>query len=284
MTQMLDTARHNSASNVRTYQKDAATRWELNNLTIDPTANVVGPFRSRHLSQQPYGAIATSSTPFQKPLPELVQWWYNDCLGMKGKPFDMPVSILENVVLVRRDPTGPISNLDDLAQLLSTHISSQEIVKTLMAKITAVTHVHSSRVNADLLGQLEALKISNLPTAAPLPVLREVRATREQPIKSTPKTGTLSLVIPSFRCTTTLDKLRICTSVRTEFLLGPAKGHLKMLLPAPKRWIIRNMGMLHCLETCCGKSEQRFVEIYGTNVSIGKKNWICKCGWDDLDV
>ncbi len=71
VSNIMKSARHKSVNNACTYQRDAATLYELNAEERFNEDNQVGTFKSIFLEVGQHGTAITSSTPFQKPLREL---------------------------------------------------------------------------------------------------------------------------------------------------------------------------------------------------------------------
>jgi hypothetical protein len=58
--------------------------------------NRVAPFKSIFLEIGTHGSAMTSSSAYQQPLPELAQWWYSTCLGLRDLPVaNRPLQVLQ---------------------------------------------------------------------------------------------------------------------------------------------------------------------------------------------
>lgn len=108
LVNVLLSARHASANNAATYQQDAATKWELTVQERYSDSNCVGAFKSRHLNVDVHGTAVTPSTPFQKKLPDLCDWWYKEVVGLKKCPFDCPQEILKLALQDKKDKSCTI--------------------------------------------------------------------------------------------------------------------------------------------------------------------------------
>ena len=301
---MVLSARHRTANNVATYQQDAATRWELNNLERNNTANRCGPMKSRHLVKHLHGTAITPSTPYQKDLPQLVDWWYDTCLGLKDVPFSEPISIL-NLALQDRS-SSPCSTVDfnTVQRSISAHISDPGIVRTLMSQVQRLTYNHSTRENQDLIRRLASYQ-----NPVPGPSMRQVldeRASTTSPVR-VPGTGSpvpAPIAVSPARTTGTRSPVRtsrtsntggiaLCTQgfkglgdtrAKLKFIQGVFKefraktgGKKELLTPASKKWCNRYLKIVLCLEGHLQGDVDLFVEQYNCPKDFPSIKWRCTC-------
>jgi hypothetical protein len=84
---------HKSVLNTSTYQKDTATLYVLIMREESTCGNQVCFFKSIFLQLHTHGSVATWSTPYQRDPPDLVEWWYGECLGLDPMVPLIPVQL-----------------------------------------------------------------------------------------------------------------------------------------------------------------------------------------------
>lgn len=272
---MSKTARHKSANNVDTYNQDASTRWELVKMGEDEEEQRVGPFRCRYLTRHQHGATNSSSTPFQKPLYELVHWWYDHCLQMRGKPFLSPISILVHALKPRDE--GLLINFSTVEKSLSASVGDPALLRNIMAQVKALCISHSNQVNNRLLCENEAL----IETASSVqrPVLTPAREALRGMLRTvSPRSSTSLLDLTStqdVRKLPTDEKLAVILSVRRQFN-ELAHGVRERCNARSKTWMIRHFKVLPCLDNHFHGDIAAFALRYGARFAI--KPWKCNCG------
>ena len=150
LVNVLLSARHASANNAATYQQDAATKWELTVRERYSDSNRVGAFKSRHLNVDVHGTAVTPSTPFQKKLPDLCDWWYEEVVGLKKHPFDCSQEILKLALQDKKDESCTIDFLS-YEKRLTMQIKDPDVIRSLMRHVQLLAYTYSNNENAELL-------------------------------------------------------------------------------------------------------------------------------------
>ena len=282
---IMKSARHATANNVATYQQDASTKFELNQRDRRKDSNRIGKFMSRHIEADTYGVGTSFSTPFQKSLPLLAQWWYDKCLRMEGKPFSDPKVVLDIALLRRRADGASTVDLSTIQSALSTHIRDNDVLNALMRQVRQLTVITSSNDNSSLLRQIQDLQ-----AAQPRPDIRAVlaqRTRRNAPPPPVPTSslstdlprGSIPLSIEGFAALKSTDaKIAFLRTVHNEFLQVTNGGDKEALLPAHKRWYNRYVPILHCLAVHHNDNVESFKLEYNCPNNFAPSKWICTCG------
>ena len=121
MNDILKSARHKSLTNAATYARDCSTLYHMQKQQ-DPQGmlqnnDAVGEFHACFLLVGSSGGDqVTASTRYQKPLPELADWWYSTCIGYgnNNDPLRSPISLMEQVLATR----ASVQDFDELKQHL----------------------------------------------------------------------------------------------------------------------------------------------------------------------
>jgi hypothetical protein len=265
MCLVVKSARHKTVNNVSTYMKDASTLYELNHRERHSSDNEVGAFHSIFLEIGNHGSAITSSTPYQKALPELAQWWYSSCLGLKDRPVgNRPVEILYLACNHRPQLHG----MDLLQARLTTNIHNANEVNEIMDIFRGTMAEHTREAVASIHLQLE-----------------EARAQSTQPSQEVlvSVTGKKKDYSGNVQFSETKLQKSIKGNDRIEFLLARERefqektgGQKSKLTEAAKRWYNRHIvKCLVCLNTHLKGDRAAFLDIYGATFMT--TTWTCRC-------
>ena len=252
-------ARHATAHNAATYQQDASTKWELNVRERFSAENHVGRFKSRHLNVDVHGTAVTPSTPFQKALPDLAQWWYEKCLGLEQRPFERPMDVLA-LALQEKVPGSNTVDFDTVQKTISTHVQDCDILCAIMKQVKALAFTHSKRENAELLRRLEGEKLS--PVGMEVTKGQKNSASGSVSSVSIPSRGSIELPTQGLiSLSTTVQKLAFIQAIYQQFL-DKTGGDKEALTPASKRWCNRYFRVVDCLNKHLRGNVASFIEEY----------------------
>jgi hypothetical protein len=272
ITNIMKSARHKSVNNACTYQRDAATLYELNAEERENKDNEVGIFKSIFLEVGQHGTAITSSTPFQKPLPELVDWWYSTCLGMGDRPITRPIEVL--TLALRQRP-----RLRDLAAIkdrLGNTIQDSQELEFVMQMLTDYNHHCVRQENLRMLEQLERARDTSAPTTGATAVLAPM--VLPPAAKRTRREGTVLVELQGQDHLKTLEglgKLEFLLCKEAE-LLEMTSGDKEKLNPSSKRWYNRHVAKaVLCLHSHLSDDSQAFLQRYGHKFFTTK--FKCSC-------
>ena len=119
----MKSARHKTANNVRIYQRDASTTFEIALESRNQEDNKVGRFRSIFLENGSSSTVSPSK-PWQRHISVLANEWYKNYLGYENNPMTKLncVSVLRHAL----DKVSPISDQEELKNSLEEHLSTQD--------------------------------------------------------------------------------------------------------------------------------------------------------------
>ena len=227
-----------------------------------------------------FGTGITPSTPHQKPLPDLVQWWYDVCLGLAGIPVKNPVEIL--VLALRKKERDTVGEAG-IKNLLSMHIKDTKLIGSLMGEITTFVHSYSTKENGELLKRIQELKNDDTyeqdsdctpnSAAPPTPVGQSTSGNAKR------KKKLVELSTKSFSSLSdTVSKLQFVRKIHKEFLEKTEGGKKELLSPGSKRWYNRYVKVLVCLEDHLGGDIDQFIEQYNCMNDFFPSRFKCTCG------
>ena len=279
-------ARHKSANNAATYQQDAATKWELTVLEQYMDSNRVGLFKSRHLNSDVHGTAISPSTPYQKTLPDLCDWWYRDCLGLKDRPADRPRELLKLVLQERSTDISTI-NFNTYKRTLRSQIKDPDVIWSLMRQVQTLAFVYSNQVNGELLGKADTRDTRDDSSSGKRDSCSEDRDSilHDTTMEASPtfqsnvriKKGKIELDYKEFgMCKGTIDKVKYIERVRNDFI-SRCGGRKELLTPGSKRWCNRYFCIVECLEIHCGGSVKKFMEEHNCPNDFPPSKFSCKC-------
>lgn len=225
--------------------------------------NKVGRFRSIHLEHDKHGTAVTASTPYQKPLPELVDWWYSHCLGYGDRPMTKPLKVLDLALKRQSISVG----IGQICQYVSQNVNPG-IADTLMNMFTTY---HTAALRAENSRNILAMEqernenVARAPTAALQPPKKKRRTEGSTEIE---RRDEISMLEGSAK----LDLIRDYH----QQLLEKVGGKKQRLDEKSKRFYNRHVPkILTCLDDHCGGNVQRFLQTYGQNFKTTKHE--CKC-------
>ena len=282
MINIVLSARHSSANNAATYQQDAATKFHLAMRERYNESNRIGLFMSRHLMDDSYAQGTTWSTPFQKDLPDLVDWWYNKCLHMEGKPFSSPITILE-IALKERSPNGCSTvNFSTVEKSLTEHIRDSSLVQGLMEQVRRLTYLTSMHENSELLQRLK-----NMQAQAAGPSIKQVLLQKKRAASAISTMEENSTLIPRksvyltrsrfSECKTTESKIEFLRVVHEEFVSKTNGGDKEALTDACKRWYNRTYIAVQCLDRHFSGDMAAFKSHHNIPLDYVPGNFKCPC-------
>ena len=109
---VMQSARHKSAQNVRTYQRDSMTLFEIAFEEKNNETNCVGCFCSIYLEDGSHGSAHTASTPFQHPIIKLCELWYSIFLGYgETRVTDLNRQLVLTTALKKKNTVSDLSQL-----------------------------------------------------------------------------------------------------------------------------------------------------------------------------
>lgn len=290
-------ARHQSVKHAATYQRDAATLFRLSKEERNHRQNQVGPYQSTVLFPGSHGTGVTPSTPYQKPLPLLAQWYYEVELGMGTRPLDRahPCRLLTISFLRKPEDSSPPALLTDLAHQF---VRDQEQAALLVKKVEELFQLRLANDIELILGGFQPASAAARSFALAQPAVPSPAAGRlgiQQPSEvsspgtpvtpgtpgTTPRSTTERRPLPTQDPKTLSGKpeqlLQLfldCHQVTTQ----DYGGNLN-LLPhkKDKTWFNRHCRKaLRCLFSCCGNDTDTFLEMYGSDLNGAK--FTCKMG------
>lgn len=276
----MKSARHATANNVSTYQRDASTTYELSREERFNELNRVSPFRSRWMDPHQHGAAVSPSTPFQKALPDLASWWYSSCLCLGDRPFDRPLNILRLALQEIAPPPG-LNSLEGRLQRMLPNSPSE--VEAIMKEFQAIANQQAAAQNASLLSRFEELAVTNntpSPTenqVSPLLLLPDHARPSDRPSQR-PSSTMGSMEISDKDIKARKDEFTNNGTARATWYLSiyrevqnATNGRLQLLTDKDKRFYNRYVAHpCRCLVQCCGGSIRMFVDTYGENFNKGK--------------
>lgn len=294
LAQIMRSARHSTVNNANTYQRDSSTIFELVKRERSDANNRVGVFQSIFLEPGTYGSGLTPSAQWQRPLPELVDWWYTDCVCMDTSRLVRPVELLHFVCHIKPKLTGGI---DGYKQEIQKHIKDHSIVDDLIKKLGELL-IETVKKETNAIQQLLEEKRTNTnettlalnttdggPGSSIIANHKSITKNCKQPASGAQQ-GRTAMATPLIRLDRALPpkckgvaKIAFLHRVRDQFN-EQAEGKLCMLHPACSRWYRRNVKtVLHCLDVCLHGSTSKFVDVYGEKFTT--TNWECRCNWEE---
>ena len=259
----MKSARHKSANNASTYQRDAATLYEINVEERFMENNTVGRFRSIHLEVGQHGTSVTPSTPYQKPLCQLVDWWYSHCLGYKDRPMTEPLRVL--TFALRRTPD--VTTMNELRVYAFKNVQP-EVASKMMNLFKKFHHdAIQAEVQKTLLGvrsrDQDSIQQPEVATVSPI----AKRQRRQGDIELRGRT--------TMTKTKGLQKLATIKQAHGQ-LETDCNGQKELLNSASKRWYNR-----HCVKVCkclfehLNGNDALFLSLYGESFKTEKHE--CQC-------
>jgi hypothetical protein len=271
VSNIMKSARHKSVNNACTYQRDAATLYELNAEEKFNEDNEVGTFKSIFLEVGQHGTAITASTPFQKPLPELADWWYSTCLGMGKRPITRPVELL--VLALRQKPK--LRSLDAIKDRIGNSIRDPHEVEFVIQMFHNFNLQCVRQENLCMLEQLKRARDTSAPTTGTTVVLASMVS---PPAKRKQREGTDLVELQGqdqLKTLKGLEKLEFLLSKEAE-LFEIASGDKEKLNPSSKRWYNRHVAKaLLCLHSHLNEDSQTFLQRYGQKFTTTK--FRCSC-------
>jgi hypothetical protein len=267
ISNVMKSARHKSVNNACTYQRDAATLYELNAEERFNEDNQVGTFKSIFLEVGQHGTAITASTPLQKPLPELVDWWYSKCLGLGDRPITRPIEVLS--LALRQKP-----------QLYSMAAINEKLKNSVIdprerAEISGMIHEHNLHsVRQESRRMLESLERAR-DTSGTGTVLASMVSPPAKRQRSE-RTGLVELEgQDQLKTLKGLAKLEFLLSKEAQ-LFETTSGDKEKLTASSKRWYNRHVAKpLQCLHSDLNEDSQAFLQRYGQNFTTTKFQCTC---------
>jgi hypothetical protein len=267
VSNIMKSARHKSVNNACTYQRDAATLYELNAEERFNEDNQVGTFKSIFLEVGQHGTAITSSTPFQQPLPELVDWWYSTCLGLGDRVITRPIEVLS--LALRQRPK--LRSMDALQERLKHSIKDPQEVEHVLQVFHELRLESVRQENLRMLENLERAR----DTSGTTTVLASMVS---PPAKRKRSEGTDLVELEGqnqFKTLKGLAKLEFLLSKEAE-LFRTTLGDKEKLTASSKRWYNRHVAKaLLCLHLHLNEDCQAFLQRYGQKFTTTK--FRCSC-------
>ncbi|KAL3920374.1 MAG: hypothetical protein SGILL_003296 [Bacillariaceae sp.] len=261
-------ARHKSMQNACTYQKDAATLYEIAQLEGDNVQNRLSPFKPIHLAVGTHGSKVTMSTPYQQSLPALADWWYRVSLGFgrTDYPYDQALNILHVATQRRRREPDVVS----LASLIQPHVQDPAMFRLIAQRLDDFVASRVRQGVADILSQTRPVQHPEDPPpgqpSGTATVPQQSSSARRRAEQS-PKILDRSKKLPQL---TTKAKIEYFLAME-RMVKEKADGNLQKLCEADKRYMNRHVVKpLKCFHECCGDSMESFIELYGEKFSQAK--------------
>jgi hypothetical protein len=272
LVNIMKSARDKSVRNANIYQKDAAKLYEYAMREEDPGNNRVGRFMSIFLQPHTHGSAATSSTPYQKDLPDLVEWWFVKCLGLDPMVSLNPVQLFHLVCSQRT----PAKGLDALKQVLLEKISDAGMVDSLLAQINDLVH-ERSRQRIQLLQQhhedIKSIVVTHGSTSTVSQLSTDMNGSAN--VQDLPSESA-KIVLPrtGFAKAKGRDKISQLLACR-DHIANNAGGDVSCLQRLCRKWYMKNLSILVCYEDHMHCSMTGFLSLYGNQFKTSK--WKCKC-------
>ena len=263
MNDILKSARHKSIINASTYARDCSTLYHIQKQQ-DPRSNLqqdesVPLFKACYLYIGSGSNRVTSSTRYQQPLPSLVDWWYETCVGMgrNTEPLRKPIGLLNQVMAIR----ASVHDLDSLQDYLLPLLKQPTELPRIMAMFHDLTRHRIWN---------EMAVVTTRRESASLILGREAVAAVVSPRKRSIGDVDLPNRTALRKIKRGSDKLRFLLKQHADFQ-SLADGKKEKLNPASKRWYNRHVAqVVKCFLTCHKSSVASFLAGSSSGTGIFK--------------
>jgi hypothetical protein len=100
------------------------------------------------------------TTPYKKPLPELVDWWYSTCLGMGDQAITRPVKVLTLALRQRPQPHSMNAIKDTIEDCMRNSVWDPTKLEFIIQMFHTFNHQCVGQENLQMLEQLERARIT----------------------------------------------------------------------------------------------------------------------------